>query len=182
MYRHDFDDIIFGSNFSRRGSLTQYMLIQPEYVGIREVGKGILEKEVFEMNNNQRSSQAPRTKKSYRRSGHNTRPYLNQAEIKGLFGPFGAGGNAAGGAGGTAGGGELLGQFGGIDGIMSTMGKVQKIFALFQQLSPMFKQFGGLGGLGGLGGAAGVRAKTSCLPIKSRSHRGKQVVDKRKHR
>lgn len=141
------------------------------------------------------SPQAPRRKISHRVYNTNTRPYLNRAEIKGLFSPFGLGslfglgGSAAGGAAGSAAGagagagvGGFFTRFGGLDGILSTMGKFQKMFGIMQQMGPIFKIFGGLGGIGGLGGLAGVKAQNATLPAKVRKRRAKSTVRKRKTR
>lgn len=84
-------------------------------------------------------------------SGGVPAPYVNRAQVRGLFGPSAGGGAAPGGG--------LLAGLGGFDGILSIMGKVQKMFSLFQAMMPMFRLFGGFMG-GGKAATASVRKRT----------------------
>ncbi|WP_019532692.1 hypothetical protein [Paenibacillus ginsengihumi] len=85
-------------------------------------------------------------------SGGVPAPYVNRAQVRGLFGPPSEGGDAASGGG-------LLASLGGLDGILSIMGKVQKMFSLFKAMMPMFRLFGTFMG-GGKAATASVRKRT----------------------
>lgn len=73
-------------------------------------------------------------------------PYVNDAEVRGLYNPQNAGQLQELGSIGTSGSrGGFFSMLGGLDGMMSMVSKVHKMYGMFQSMMPMFRLLGSFG-------------------------------------